>query len=528
MNNPLTIWNNIKKTYKKYIDTSLPLAHRKLEMEREALLNDGDLIARYPSIEFTPKFQEHISVRDAVNQLKLDHDFIDFVRSGLFEDIDGKEKKLYHHQYEGLTEAVVNRKNIIATTGTGSGKTETFLLPLFYDILQAKKRDNSESVKGLILYPLNALAEDQMVRLRKSLSSESAVNFFQNNLNGNFITFGRYTGSTVKNVNEGSFEADWKQLKSQLISKPELGDLKYDIPNTDLPIEYWSREQMIESPPDLLITNYSMLNVMLYRESERPIFEQTKNWLQESNSNIFHIVIDELHSYRGSGGTEVAYLIRKLLNKLGLSPQSPQVQFLCSSASMQETERTKKFITGFFGLTHDEYISKFKIIQTAQDQLVIPELKLWSIETFEKIKNANNKEIDSIFKDNHVLETLGYYFGSSNKNSKELNAIAPLLFKNGSLERQTTTLGEILEALSTLKDQNGNVLQSFRTHYFFRNIDGLWACSSSSCSEVNQEYRYTNRTIGKLYRRPQSICQCGSKVFEILTCRTCGEIYFNG
>ena len=79
--------------------------------------------------------------------------------------------------------------------------------------------------------------------------------------------------------------------------------------------------------------------------------------------HFFHLVIDELHSYRGTAGTEVAYLIRLLIMRLGLTPESPQIQFLCSNASMQETERTKKFVCRFFGVHTKLYDSKFKIIK---------------------------------------------------------------------------------------------------------------------------------------------------------------------
>ena len=77
-----------------------------------------------------------------------------------------------------------------------------------------------------------------------------------------------------------------------------------------------------------------MLNIMLMRNIEAAIFEDTKRWLAEDKSHVFHLVIDELHTYRGTAGTEVAYLIRVLLDRLGLTPDSPQVQFLASSASM--------------------------------------------------------------------------------------------------------------------------------------------------------------------------------------------------
>src|SRR5690606_36346779 len=100
-------------------------------------------------------------------------------------------------------------------------------------------------------------------------------------------------------------------------------------------------------PPDIFITNYSMINIILMREAEDSIFEETKRWLRESPEHVFHIVIDELHSYRGTAGTEVAYLLRLLLQRLDLHPESSQVRYLCSSASMQEGERSKSFIKGF-------------------------------------------------------------------------------------------------------------------------------------------------------------------------------------
>jgi ATP-dependent helicase YprA (DUF1998 family) len=98
--------------------------------------------------------------------------------------------------------------------------------------------------------------------------------------------------------------------------------------------EMWSRWDMQDHPPDVLITNYSMLNIMLMRSVEAPIFDQTRQWLQQDPSHIFHLVVDELHTYRGTPGTEVAYLIRVLLDRIGLAPDSDQLRIIASSASV--------------------------------------------------------------------------------------------------------------------------------------------------------------------------------------------------
>ena len=99
--------------------------------------------------------------------------------------------------------------------------------------------------------------------------------------------------------------------------------------------EMWSRWDMQDHPPDILITNYSMLNIMLMRSFEAPIFSATRDWLASDERNIFHLVIDELHTYRGTPGTEVAYLLRVLLDRLGLNPDHPQLRIIASSASLQ-------------------------------------------------------------------------------------------------------------------------------------------------------------------------------------------------
>ena len=106
---------------------------------------------------------------------------------------------------------------------------------------------------------------------------------------------------------------------------------------------------MQEAPPDILITNYSMLNIMLMRDIEAPIFDMTRLWL-EDKANVFHLVIDELHTYRGTPGTEVGYILRVLYDRLGLHPDHPQLRILASSASLGEDEaRAQDYLRQFFG-----------------------------------------------------------------------------------------------------------------------------------------------------------------------------------
>lgn len=543
MENVFNTWRELRETYKKYIDTSLFFSNKRLEDERSRLFDSGDTITKYPIIEFTPKYKEYKSLNEICKELSLNEKFAAFASNGLFANRGPVESKLYLHQYQSIKEAVLNRKNIIVTTGTGSGKTECFLFPLMYDILNEKFKNSntnipsSAALRGLILYPLNALAEDQMRRLRKSLSSENVVEWFDNNLNKDYITFSRYTSLTptsgdrnkkaVVNKNKEALKKikkEWDSIKNFVAENDDIDeDYLYDIPNTDVEIELCDRWSIQDSPPDILITNYSMLNVMMMRSDENNIFESTKKWLKESEDNIFHLVIDELHSYRGTSGTEVAYLLRLLLDRIGLKPNSKQLQFLCSSASMQESERVKKFIAGFFGLSEREVEEKFSIIKDENSNEVKEKPRSLIANDFLRINEYSTDEIQSIFNQYDLLNTLRYYLSKP----KEANEIAGLIFPNDTHEEAIKAFESILYVLTDLKDEKGNTLQPLRAHLFFRNVDGLWACSNPCCSEVGDDFKFDNRNIGKLYKRPQTKCQCGSIILELLNCRQCGEIYLN-
>lgn len=523
MTNAFQIWSEIKEIYLKYIDTGLPLSNSRLEAERRLLFEQDDAICKKPIIELTTKYKEELSIKNTCSLLKLDPLFATFISKGLFPYDNGK---LYNHQIKALDETINGKKNIIVTTGTGSGKTESFLLPLFYNILQAHKRTKPTGIQGMILYPLNALAEDQMRRLRKSLSSDPVVEFFNENLNGEYISFGRYTGITPFPGEENKAKLDderkslnqnWESVCS--LSK-EMGDeeYKYDIVNPKLPIELWNRYDMQKTPPDIFITNYSMLNIILMRNAEADIFSATKAWLEESPDNIFHIVIDELHSYRGTAGTEVAYLLRLLLRRIGLTPESHQIRYLCSSASMQPGDRSKKFIQNFFGVSENYYKDKFTIISGNQKINEMDHAKINPDNIIDSLKNG-----EDIFKKYDLLDLLR----SNITKPTPTQEIIENIFTNPTSANAEPALMHILDELTKLTD-NGSCEQPQRIHYFFRNVNGLWACINPSCKCVVERFKYEGRTLGKLYKRPVIHCECGSPVLEVLTCRQCGETYFNG
>lgn len=530
MKNLFQIWRELRDIYLKYIDTGLPLSYQKLQEERLALLKQEDAIAKLPIIEFTPRYEEYKTLKETADELELGSEFVDFMSSGLFPYPNGK---IYRHQYDALKEVVCYQRNIIITTGTGSGKTESFLFPLLYNLFKIRKKKKIKpAVRALVLYPLNALAEDQIRRLRKSLSSEQVIETLKGPLGeNNFITFGRYTGATPFSGSkekrktdlkkeEADLRASWDELKTSSCTDENDKESLYDLPNMDYPIEHWNRFSMQEAPPDILVTNYSMLNIMLMRKEEVPIFEETKAWLQEDSSYVFHIVIDELHSYRGTSGTEVAYLLKLLLLRLGLTPESSQVRYLATSASMQKSKRAERFIKGFFGINDQFLHERFELIP----HTVHAESQNSVIEKINAKAIVLKKDTSQTILDEALFQKLRALFLIP----KSTEEVIEMLFENNdSYEDKLRALEYLLEDLMTYTKE-GQMQQPQRAHYFFRNIEGLWACSNNDCSEVEESYRFEGRLIGKIYRRPRSKCTCGSLVYELLTCRHCGEVYFQG
>lgn len=555
MNDPIKIFSDIRHAYLKYISSGLPFFRKEYSLERDKLMEETGTICQPPIIELVTKFHEQATLKDFCESEGVSKEFNEFVNTGLFNNSGSQERKLYDHQYASLKEAHINRKHIVVTTGTGSGKTECFLLPIIADLVKESKKWGDARPRGMramILYPLNALAEDQMIRLRKALNSRrpegnGALDWLDQNRNGHRFYFGRYTGSTPVSGTKERSKSRLLEEKKSLVKDWEAakngtdGDLLYHIPCMEKDsAEMWDRFSMQENAPDILITNYSMLNVMLMRENEADIFANTREWLKEDESNVFHLVIDELHTYRGTAGTEVAYLLRVLLDRLGLSPDSPQVQFLATSASLEENQQSKEFLSEFFGINKETFKDRFCVLSNPP-QLAAgkPEISL-PIEEFVRYSETRESEEN----DQKLLHNLGC--SSFYELTMKYQLLDWLKFTlstpKGIIPKDVVMIGEMLDVdnkyrllvvASLIKiicksTVNDAAIAPIRAHFFFRNVSGLWACSDPNCNCVHADYQFDGRNIGTFYKRPRNICSCGMKVLEVLVCENCGDIYLGG
>ncbi len=559
MSDPFETYELLCDSYIRYIQTALGLNSDELEEERDKLLRENGMLFQVPRFEpIFPYPSSGKTLSQLCDHLQLPYELGDFLAQGGDDGLAPKDRQLYDHQAKVIKASVIDGEDVVVTTGTGSGKTECFLVPIFSHLIKesldwnafgARNQDHPwwrkgeritgqrvpqrqgenrpAALRALILYPLNALVEDQLMRLRRACDSPEARRWLHENRGNNRFYFGRYTGLTPipgqkKPVNLRRLREQLERLRRQAEKVSDSERNRYFFPSIDVDTaEMWSRWEMQEHPPDILITNYSMLNIMLIRDLEQPIFEKTRTWL-EREDNIFHLVVDELHSYRGTAGSEVAYLLRTLFDRLGLTPDSPQLRIIASSASLEDDEESK-YLRQFFARR-----GKFKIVGSQPHCNQSAELQ-------ECLKHAAQFEAFDQDKDSTGLDKIP-------KESIK-SAVAQLCNHNGKLRASTieemvkvanrispTTLSEstirglIRYTIQQTDTKTNQALLPLRVHYFFKNFEGLWACSNPNCWGENN-----NTSIGKLFANRRVLCdECGSRVLELLTCETCGDLLFGG
>ena len=549
MIDPFLIWRNLLNNYIEYIDTGIPIRSKYYRERRKDILANGHALMQEPYLELIRKYEGEMTIEEYCCSRKLSLDIAEYLSCSLCQD-----RRLYHHQIKALDEAYVNGKNVVITTGTGSGKTESFLIPVLANLItESKKWNNPESrirgIRTLVLYPLNALAEDQMVRLRKTLESDETKQWLDNNRYGNRFYFGRYTSATLRDTRDDEYKKAYEQWQSfkeiEATGENDLDDYKYYLQNfDDESIEIKTRQDMQAASPDIFITNYSMLNVLLMRNRDvDTIFQQTKEWLEESEENFLTIVLDELHTYRGTAGTEVSYLLRTLLDRLDIADKPHKVRYIASSASLDsEANETWNFLSDFF---YTNAKDSFIIISDPKESSIsaselppLPTKQLVEIgcncQTITSQKDIENYLLsclnemgfngaDSFVANYNVKKCFDYSIGYNG--GKKGSEIAEKIFSDIDKSQAQFAL-EALVSIFNLACSDGLAIQPMRVHYFARNIDHLWICSNPECSELPQEAKEDpERKFGQLYASPRNRCNCGGLVYEAAVCRSCGEIF---
>lgn len=373
----------------------------------------------------------------------------------------------YTHQLEAwqlLSEE--QRNSVLISSGTGSGKTECFLVPLLNDLAkEANETGKLVGVRALMLYPLNALIASQEERLRQWTRPF-----------GGKIRFGLYNGlMQEKRANESRDD----ELKC--------------------PEQVLDRKSLRANPPPILVTNNTMLEYMTIRKVDRPLVERSRGQLR-------WIIIDEAHSYVGSAAAEVALLLRRVMQAFEVEPS--QVRFVATSATIggegdQARVDLQRYLADLAGVP----LSQVHVVMGQRDKVVLPEPKGERVQL-----DAHGRPIDLAC--NPDVQS---FIRKIEKQPVPLS-IADQYAENAGLEVDT-----FLEGIAA-KLEGQKPLLPMRVHEFVRAIPGLWSCINRDCrGRKPAEWPYG----AVLFERHESCPHCASAVFEFLNCMECGEGWLN-
>lgn len=516
---PLYGKNKIAKSYQDFLASSFPISNRTIE---EAFINElsmKDLLSKGPYLEVTAPYKKGATITDLVEIGELSPRFLSINQQEL-----PSNRQLYTHQEKAIEKANLN-KNFVVSTGTGSGKTEAFMMPILNALFKEIEEGTlNAGVRALFVYPMNALANDQMKRLRSLLKDTPE------------ITFGRYTGETEQ------FEA------------PALSKFESQNPGVKrIPNELLSRSEIRKNPPHILVTNYAMLEYLLLRPTDTDLFEGPY-----SNQWRF-IVLDEVHSYNGANGIEIGMLLRRLKDRvLKNRPFNGSLQCIATSATLGSGAEAKRKVLQFAQNIFDE---PFDYVSEMENDLIVSEridyadmhqiiynpdwsiyeylLTLLEKENYDnhdilKLKSYGLTEVEceQFIKKNLPVNQMLYYLLSQDKNLFDLrdllkdkprtldDILIKLVAKKakfGEVKAQEVQQGVInlvnLAVAVTVEDTEEPLLPA-RYHVFIRAIEGCFVRLHPEVKVSLQAKKVDENT--------------GAPFFEIGVCGNCGQVHLIG
>lgn len=317
--NPVEVSKKIQQRVRNLIRKSLPVERAVPAMAPilDQFFIDNPL-AQDPFLELVPDYQPGESLADLAAKGVITPRTAEIFANYFHGSEGGKPAsiRLHEHQAQAIREVCANGKNLVVCSGTGSGKTESFLIPLVDSLIREHQDGNlGDGVRAMILYPMNALVNDQIRRLRGVLRFALE------------IRFGKFTGETETDV----------RIRQDLTENAEDFQARFDTAASDggarfgfndeaaLPNEVTTRRQWWAAPAHILVTNYAMLERLLLQPQDNCLF----------GAQWKHIVLDEAHCYSGSLGTEIAWLIRRVKRRVEAAGTPPnQLRYLATSATL--------------------------------------------------------------------------------------------------------------------------------------------------------------------------------------------------
>ncbi|MBR3342475.1 MAG: DEAD/DEAH box helicase [Clostridiales bacterium] len=495
--NPRQTTDKIRGDYQNYIASILTVKDDQItELSHKAVKNTE--FVKGPYLESTLPFVDGKSLKELADENLISKEFGKMGKAVHFCDW-----KLRIHQERALRHIIENNRNMVVSTGTGSGKTECYLYPIFNSIMREKEAGTlSAGVRALLIFPMNALANDQQKKLRKLLKEYPD------------ITFGRYTGETERKRPKETPEEAERRLHEEY-DNAHLGDTE-EVYRKSIPNELMSREMMAKEPPHILLTNYAMLEYMLLRPDTAPFFDN------QSAENWRFIVIDEAHTYKGATGAEIAYLLRRVKERIRHN-MTGDFRCIATSATLGSEDGKPglaKFAENLFG----EPFSAEDIITTERKKRVVPpdardfmpdEYKALKKHVENMEENEKGKYLyNSLVKDNRLFKV---YEVLRNK-PKKIEEVASVVFDDLSSEKEReNALIDLIElAAAAKKSEDESALLPARYHLFIKSLEGLFA-----------QY-YPAKKVYLDRKERVFIKDKSYAVFELANCQKCTQEYLIG
>ncbi len=532
--NPIAFGEHVVEQFQRYLLTYFPIADRRLEEQVREHLSRGPggrrELVRGPYIHLNRPFEPGPMLDDLVAELEL-HPAL----PGLF-----RFEQLYKHQ-ELAARAILDGRHTVMATATGSGKTEGFLLPILDHCLRLRDEGAAPGVTAVLVYPMNALVNDQLDRLRRMLA-------------GTQITFGRYTGDTPRQHPDAIAHL----AQPRPYTAEELRGWRED--HTELPRpweEAISRPEIRQRTPRLLLTNYRMLEFLLLRDRD------LRELLQ--GAPLRFMVFDEVHTYTGTLGSEVACLIRRLRHVSGRSPE--QVTCIGTSATVRPEEgvdadaATARFAHRLFGVPVEDVEvvgEQYRELQQPPGARYVPSRPADAHERLQRVLDAAREvhlqeEVDEV--PEGLLAVAEELCGreapaGENANARLYELLAPneivvnlsrRLARPLSLEdlhnrlrqvgdRQDATDDELTcEAMAYLTlgaicQHDDEPLLRPKLHYFVQGYPGLWVSFEPEEPDATAESAIRPRVHFQQQAREGEDTE--TVRLPLLICRACGQHYF--
>lgn len=471
--------------YHSYLRTSYRFYDETLRRQFEQYLAGEEVVVKGPYVTLAREFTRGATLQQ-LTEADVAHP--DLLKANWAFHND----PLFQHQEKAFQLGRQGR-NVLITTGTGSGKTEAFLLPVLDGILRRKAQGQVQGVQAILLYPMNALANDQLERLR-GLLADPALN----------ISFGLYTGDSDKATQ--------------------------NLKGNPAPHERLTHDQIRRNPPDILLTNYKQLEFLLVRRQDRGLFK----------SDLRFLVLDEIHSYRGALATEIACLIRRVKAHAGLT--AGQLRCLGTSATVVGDSgqgALAEFADQLFG---EKFIADDIVTEAVID---LPSLALPYVPDPAVLTHSDLEDICVEYPD--MAEALAFKLCGRNlpPTATALGRIEGLLSQNQVLRSledlfhsQAASIDDACEhlkqkypnrqhlaqdqirleveaylLLASLGDDNHPPRLRPKLHTFFHGVYEFHICTNPNCRIL-------------LPHGIEKCAKCNSVARPVSLCRTCGQDFF--